>query len=54
MQRIEPVCLRAIGSSGKRLLWLEQKLELLHGIERRRHRRSSWRGLQGLNIRDDG
>jgi hypothetical protein len=26
MQRIEPVCYEPIGSSGKRLLWLEQKL----------------------------
>jgi len=26
MQRIEPLCYEPIGSSGKRLLWLEQKL----------------------------
>jgi hypothetical protein len=26
MQRVEPVCYEPIGSSGKRLLWLEQKL----------------------------
>ena len=26
MQRIEPVCYEPIGSSGKRFLWLEQKL----------------------------